>query len=146
VKRFSKFSDMYVLYFLLLHSWQTAMHILRSMRWPPTEPRTVTHVRDHWLTLDFATAFVSPDVNGWPELVPSPRAYARNGAPRRWLGDEVACVAGPQVYGRGGLFAAGRILAGTGEEFRACRKAHLSWLHVVQILNGEYDRLIGQYH
>jgi hypothetical protein len=26
-------------------------------------PRTVTHARDHWWTLDFANAFVSPCVN-----------------------------------------------------------------------------------
>jgi hypothetical protein len=26
-------------------------------------PRTVSHARDHWLTLDFANAFVSPGVN-----------------------------------------------------------------------------------
>jgi hypothetical protein len=50
-------------------------------------PRTVSHARDHWWTLDFANAFVSPGVNSRGELVPSPRAYARNGAPRRWLGD-----------------------------------------------------------
>jgi hypothetical protein len=25
-------------------------HILRSVRWPPTEPLTVTHARDHWWT------------------------------------------------------------------------------------------------
>jgi hypothetical protein len=48
----------------------------------------VTHSRDHWWTLDFANAFVSPGINSRAELVPSPRAYARNGAPRRWLGDD----------------------------------------------------------
>jgi hypothetical protein len=42
----------------------------------------VTHARDHWWTLDFANAFVFPGVNSRGELVPSPRAYARNGAPR----------------------------------------------------------------
>jgi hypothetical protein len=56
--------------------------------WPPTETSLVTHARDHWWTLDFANAFVSPGVNSRAELVPSPRAYARNGAPRRWLGDK----------------------------------------------------------
>jgi hypothetical protein len=63
--------------------------ILRSVRWPPTQnpKRTVTHARDHWWTLDLANAFVSPDVNSRAELVPSPRAYAPNGALRRWLGD-----------------------------------------------------------
>jgi hypothetical protein len=60
---------------------------LLIMRWPPTEPLTVTHARDHWWTLDFANAFVSPGVNSRAELVPSPQAYARNGAPRRWLGE-----------------------------------------------------------
>jgi hypothetical protein len=43
--------------------------------------------RDIWWTLDFASAFLSPGVNSRVELVPSRRAYARNGAPRRWLGD-----------------------------------------------------------
>jgi hypothetical protein len=50
-------------------------------------PPLVTHARDHWWTLDFANAFVSPGVNSRGELVPSLRAYALNGAPRRWLGD-----------------------------------------------------------
>jgi presenilin-like A22 family membrane protease len=63
-------------------------HILRSVRWPPTEPLTVTHAHDHWWTLDFANAFVSPGVNSRAELVPSLRAYARNGAPHYWLGDK----------------------------------------------------------
>jgi hypothetical protein len=40
--------------------------------------RTVTHARDHWWTLDFANAFLSPGVNSRAELVPLPRAYARN--------------------------------------------------------------------
>ena len=31
--------------------------------------------------------FFSPGVNSRGELVPSPRANARNGAPRRWLGE-----------------------------------------------------------
>ena len=43
--------------------------------------------RDIWWILDFASAFLSPGVNSRTELVPSPRAYARNGAPRRWLGE-----------------------------------------------------------
>jgi hypothetical protein len=38
--------------------------------------------------LDFANAFAFSGVNSRAELVPSPRAYARNGAPRRWLGDK----------------------------------------------------------
>jgi hypothetical protein len=42
---------------------------------------------NHWWTLDLANAFVSPGINSRAELVPSPRAYARNGAPRRWLED-----------------------------------------------------------
>ena len=45
--------------------------------------------RDIWWTLDFASAFLYPGVNSRAELVPSPRAYARNGAPRRWLGDKL---------------------------------------------------------
>jgi hypothetical protein len=48
----------------------------------------VTHARDHWWTLDFANPFVSPGVNSRAELLPSPPAYARNGAARRWLGDD----------------------------------------------------------
>jgi hypothetical protein len=39
---------------------------------PNTEPRTVTHARDHWWTFDFANAFVSPDVISRVELVTSP--------------------------------------------------------------------------
>jgi hypothetical protein len=45
-------------------------------------PRTVTHARDIWWTLDFANAFVSPGVNSRGELVPS------HGASRRRLGDK----------------------------------------------------------
>jgi hypothetical protein len=59
---------------------------------PNTEPRTVTHARDHWWTFDFANAFVSPGVNSRAELVPSPRAYAWNGASRRRLGDTVSHI------------------------------------------------------
>jgi hypothetical protein len=55
---------------------------------PNNEPRSVTHARDHWWTLDFANAFLSQGVNSRAELVPSPLAYARNGAPRRWLWDK----------------------------------------------------------
>ena len=36
-------------------------------------PHTVSHARDHWLTLDFANAFVSPGVNSRGELVASLR-------------------------------------------------------------------------
>jgi hypothetical protein len=46
-------------------------------------PRTVTHARDIWWTLDFPNAFVSPSVNSRGELVPS------HGASRRRLGDKV---------------------------------------------------------
>jgi hypothetical protein len=49
--------------------------------------RSLVSARDHWWTLDLANAFVSPGVNCRGELVRSPRAYARNGAPRHWLGD-----------------------------------------------------------
>jgi hypothetical protein len=51
-------------------------------------PSLVTHARDHSWTLDFANAPLTPGVNNLAELVPSPRANARNGAPRHWLGDE----------------------------------------------------------
>ena len=50
-------------------------------------PRLVTHARDHWWTLDFANAFLSPGVNSRAELEPSPRAYAA-----RWLGDYVFAI------------------------------------------------------
>jgi hypothetical protein len=75
------------IFYIFASSLLANSHILRSVRWQPTEPRTVTHARDHWWTLDFANAFVSPGVNSRAELVPSPRAYAQNDAPRRWLGD-----------------------------------------------------------
>jgi hypothetical protein len=54
-----------------------------------TRTPLVTHARDYWWTLDFANDFVSPGVNSVAELVPSPWAYARNGARRRWLGDKI---------------------------------------------------------
>jgi hypothetical protein len=76
----------HVLFIFFASSLLANSPFLRSVRWPPTEPRTVTHARDHCWTLDFANAFVSRGVNSRAELVPSPRAYARNGAPRRWLG------------------------------------------------------------
>jgi hypothetical protein len=41
-----------------------------------------------FMNFRLANAFVSPGVNSRGELVPSPRAYAWNGAPRRWLGDD----------------------------------------------------------
>jgi hypothetical protein len=67
-------------------------YFLYQWGWPPTETSLVTHARDHWWTLDFANAFrFVYGVNSRAELVPSPRAYARNGAPRRWLGDYVLC-------------------------------------------------------
>jgi hypothetical protein len=49
-------------------------------------PRTVTHARAHWWTLDLANAFVSPGVNSRGELVPS------HGASRRQLGDNVISI------------------------------------------------------
>jgi hypothetical protein len=50
--------------------------------WPPTDTSLASHARDHWWTLDFANAFVSPGVNSRGELVPS------HGATRRRLGDK----------------------------------------------------------
>jgi hypothetical protein len=67
-------------------------HILRSVRMTNHSTPLVTHARELWRTLDFANAFVSPGVNSRAELVPSPRVYARNGAPRRWLGDEISVI------------------------------------------------------
>jgi hypothetical protein len=61
-------------------------HILRSVRMTTHSTSLVTHGRDHWWTLYFANAFVSPGVNSRAESVPTPQAYARNGAQRRWLG------------------------------------------------------------
>jgi hypothetical protein len=64
--------------------------LLRSVRMTTHPTRTVTHARDHWWTSDFANALVFLDVNSRAEIVPSPQAYARNGASRLWLGDKVA--------------------------------------------------------
>jgi hypothetical protein len=75
----------------LSHSYKQSAIFLRSVRMACTHSTPlVSHARDHWWTLDFANAFVSRGVNSRGELVPSPRAYARNGAPRRWLGDKVS--------------------------------------------------------
>jgi hypothetical protein len=63
-------------------------HILRSVRMTTHSTPLVTHARDHLWTIYFANAFVSQGVISRAELVPSPRAYSRNGAPRRWLGDK----------------------------------------------------------
>jgi presenilin-like A22 family membrane protease len=64
-------------FFILVASSLLAnSHILRSVRWPPTEPLTVTHARGHCWTLDFANAFVSTGVNsrgGISTLAPSAR-------------------------------------------------------------------------
>jgi hypothetical protein len=76
---------MHFLYLLPLHSWQTAI-FLRSVRWPPTEPLTVTHARGHWWTLHFANALVSLGINSRRELVPS------HGASRRRLGITAMCA------------------------------------------------------
>jgi hypothetical protein len=58
-------------------------HILRSVRLTTHSTPLVTHARDHLWTLYFANAFVSPVVISRAELVPSPRAYARNHGGRR---------------------------------------------------------------
>jgi hypothetical protein len=73
----------YIFGFFTSYLWQTAIF------WDQLDdyPRTMTHARDHWWTLDFANAFLSPGVNSRAELLFLPRAHARNGAPRRWLGD-----------------------------------------------------------
>ena len=52
----------------------------------------VSYIYGHTLgTSDFANAFLFPGVNSQVELVPSPRANARNGASRSWLGDKTIC-------------------------------------------------------
>jgi hypothetical protein len=51
-------------------------YIMRSVM-TNTEPRTVTHARDHSWTLDFANAFLSLGVISRAELAPLPWAYAR---------------------------------------------------------------------
>jgi hypothetical protein len=81
-------TSLHVFFIFLPSSLPAKSHILRSVRWPPNETRALTHARDRWWTLDFANAFLSPGVNSRAELVPSPRAYARKGAPRRWLWDD----------------------------------------------------------
>jgi hypothetical protein len=53
--------------------------------WSPT-PAIIDELQT--TASDFANAFVFPGVNSRAELVPSPRAYARNGARRCWLGDK----------------------------------------------------------
>jgi hypothetical protein len=60
--------------FCLLHSWQTAIF------WDQWDDHPPKH--EKW-----PNAFVSPSVNSREEFVPSSRAYARKGSPRRWLGD-----------------------------------------------------------
>jgi hypothetical protein len=71
----------------LSHSYTSKQPIfLRSVRMT-THSTSLVSARDHWWTLDFANAFVSPGVNSRGELVPSPWDYARNAAPRSWLGD-----------------------------------------------------------
>ena len=49
--------------------------------------KTVHHIMEDNFALCYV--FKRPGVNSLAELVPSPRAYARNGASRRWLGNEV---------------------------------------------------------
>ena len=50
----------------------------------------VPHIRTHDTTLDFSNALIFPDVSSRTELVTSPQAYAMNGAPRSWLGDNIS--------------------------------------------------------
>jgi hypothetical protein len=59
--------------------FMTVRHIFKISE--DDHPRTVSQARDHWWTLDFANAFVSPGVNSRGGLVPS------HGASRRRLGD-----------------------------------------------------------
>jgi hypothetical protein len=76
-------------------SFLTCIFYIFSIFTPGKQPyfeisEMTTHTpcaRGIWWTLDFASAFLSPCVNSRAELVPSPRAYARKGAPRRWLGN-----------------------------------------------------------
>jgi hypothetical protein len=79
-------------------SWHRAsMGMFTSVIVPGYLQFTATHTpmnraRDNWWTLDFASAFLSPGVNSRGELVPSPLAYARNGALRSWLGGKSAKI------------------------------------------------------
>jgi hypothetical protein len=61
-------------------------------------PRTVSHARDHWWTLDFANAFVSPDGELVPSGISSRRGWGggelvpSHGASRRRLGENYAVM------------------------------------------------------
>ena len=66
---FQAFLHVFFYIFAFFHSWQTVIFWDQWNHHPPNND------------------FVSPGVNNRVELVPSPRTYARNGAPRRWLGE-----------------------------------------------------------
>jgi hypothetical protein len=92
LKNEKSFKICYVQAFLHVHFiFLPSSFLANAIFWDQWDdhPRTVSHARDHWWTLDLATAFLSKDVNSRTELVyiPSLRGYARNCAPRRWLGD-----------------------------------------------------------
>jgi hypothetical protein len=75
-------------FYIFASSLLANSYILRSVRWPPTVPRTVSHARDHWGTLDLANAFVSPGVNSRAELQPSLRA----------VGSGMSCIVIPSSF------------------------------------------------
>jgi hypothetical protein len=58
-----------------LSLFMTVRHIFEISE--DDHPCTVSHAHDHWWTLDFANAFVSPGVNSRGELVPSHDASRR---------------------------------------------------------------------
>jgi hypothetical protein len=79
MKRFSKYMS-FKIEILLIPLLQAINHIFEISE--DDHPLKIFgHARDHWWTLDFAKALVSPGVNSRGELVPS------HGASRRRLGD-----------------------------------------------------------
>jgi hypothetical protein len=81
VKRFSKLSYMYFFIFFAFFTPGKQPYFEISDGHPQTQSTSLVSAHDHWWTLDFANAFVSPGVNSRGELVPS------HGASRRRLGD-----------------------------------------------------------
>ena len=83
MKRFSKYMS-FKIETLLIPLLQAISHIFEISE----DDHILNIVGDRRPTLYLANAFVSPGVNSRGELVPSPWAYAHNGALRRWPGDD----------------------------------------------------------